>query len=649
MTQRQSHRLAFWAVAAILLLALIPTSCQRGMKIGGLFQTADTVNWRDSAYRLSSVMLNYYNNNQHDSFVVTTDAFMQLCREHDYWNLYYESWIRLGEEYVYVGQLDSAIVEARKMHDEAISREHDYGLAGADFVNAMVYSTQGNPGECTRLLGGIIRKLKGGDRPHFLNKVYTYYLSELEDMADYPKMKLALDEWKQSLDSLKIHMDTTQVTMDNLLNFYYMYQRGSYNYHYKMKEYREAAKAVDSIAYYNELTGMTDLARNEVLLDRVMLAAAQEHYEEALTLSDEQLQRIPANNNGSYLNALEQRQRILAGLGRWHEAYDCQLKWSNITDSIRTKTTSDQLNELNKRFEVDELKNLNEREKLKAERRQLYMLLAFVLLAALGGGYYGYSRYRSAKHMAKMKAIQERIEGELRIARDIQMSMVPSQFPDYDGLDMCALMAPAREVGGDLYGYVMLGDMLYFCVGDVSGKVVPASLFMAQATRLFRTLAAQQMMPAEICTRINDALSGDDNESGMFVTMFVGLIDLKTGHLDFCNAGHNPPVIGGTPSQGDFLQMESNAPIGLWPELQFIGEEIDTIKGRPLLIYTDGVNEAENSQQERFGDERLLSSLRDTRYSSSRQVIEALKTAVDIHRNGAEPNDDLTIMCIHVT
>ena len=201
-----------------------------------------------------------------------------------------------------------------------------------------------------------------------------------------------------------------------------------------------------------------------------------------------------------------------------------------------------------------------------------------------------------------------------------------------------------RQMSGDHYG-----DRLYFCIGDVSGKGVPASLFMAQATRLFRTLAEQGMMPAEICTHINNALSGEDNEQGMFVTMFLGLVDLKTGHLDFCNAGHNPPVLGGDEHQGSFLEMEPNAPIGLWPGLEFVGESIESIKGRPLFIYTDGLNEAENTRHEQFGDDRLLSSLRDTSYESSRQVIETLAALVESHRQGAEPNDDLTMMCLRLS
>ena len=281
------------------------------------------------------------------------------------------------------------------------------------------------------------------------------------------------------------------------------------------------------------------------------------------------------------------------------------------------------------------------------QQRVIGLIIAIILLTIFFI-IYTLVRRRAAKRLAEMKAAQERIESELRIARDIQMSMVPSSFPDYEGLDMFASMTPAKEVGGDLYGYVLLGDKLYFALGDVSGKGVPASLFMAQATRLFRTLAVQQMKPAEICTRMNEALSGEDNENGMFVTFFLGLIDLTTGHLDFCNAGHNPPVIGGGENKAYFLEMIPNAPIGLFPGLEYEGEEIDNIKGRPLFIYTDGLNEAENKAQEQFGDDKLLEILRANTFESAQQVIENLKAEVEQHRHGAEPNDDLTMMCIRV-
>ena len=278
------------------------------------------------------------------------------------------------------------------------------------------------------------------------------------------------------------------------------------------------------------------------------------------------------------------------------------------------------------------------------QTRVVALLVAIALLTVF---FIVYSLlYRRA---AKMKTAQERIEGELQIARDIQMGMVPNIFPEREGLDMYASMTPAKEVGGDLYGYVLQGEKLYFALGDVSGKGVPTSLFMAQATRLFLTLAKQGMMPAEICTSMNDALSGNDNENGMFVTFWLGLLDLQTGHLDFCNAGHNPPVIGGGANHGDFLKMLSNAPIGLFPGLEYEGEEIETVKGRALFIYTDGLNEAEDPEQRQFGDERLLDILRNTHFDTAQQVIETLAADVAAHRQGAEPNDDLTMMCLRVS
>jgi serine phosphatase RsbU (regulator of sigma subunit) len=301
-------------------------------------------------------------------------------------------------------------------------------------------------------------------------------------------------------------------------------------------------------------------------------------------------------------------------------------------------------------------------EKEQMERQQWWTRLAVMAALILALIIYIIVRNRMAAKLKKAHeqlkvaydqleettAVKERMESELRIARNIQMSMVPSVFPDVEGIDMYASMTPAKEVGGDLYNYLLLDDKLYFCVGDVSGKGVPASLFMAQATRLFLTLAKQAMSPAEICTRMNDALSGNDNETNMFVTFWLGLIDLTTGHLTFCNAGHNPPVIGCGDKDVTFLEMIPNAPIGIMPGMEYIDEEVETIKGRPLFIYTDGLNEAENKENEQFSDERLLDILRNTPFSSAQQVIELLSAEVEKHRNGAEPNDDLTMMCLQI-
>ena len=238
-------------------------------------------------------------------------------------------------------------------------------------------------------------------------------------------------------------------------------------------------------------------------------------------------------------------------------------------------------------------------------------------------------------------AAKERIESELRIARDIQMSMVPGVFPEYKGLDMFASMTPAKEVGGDLYGYFLQGDKLYFCVGDVSGKGVPASLFMAQSARLFRTFAAEGMMPAEMTTRMNDELA-EGNNNCMFVTLFIGLLHLDTGRLDYCDGGHNAPLL-----DGQLMDIKHvNQMVGFFVGGTFEGESIEDIRGHQLMIYTDGLNEAENRQHEQFCDDRMVELMADAKDLDSRQVIDKLTQAVEQHRDGAEPSDDLTLMCI---
>ena len=319
------------------------------------------------------------------------------------------------------------------------------------------------------------------------------------------------------------------------------------------------------------------------------------------------------------------------------DAFDSALVWHKQDATAELATI----------YETQEKEHkINEQQAALSQQRWIGTLVAVALLIIFFV-VYTILRRRAAHRLAEVKAAQERIESELRIARNIQMSMVPHVFPQRPDLDLFASMNPAREVGGDLYDYLLNGHQLYFCLGDVSGKGVPASLFMAQAIRLFRALAKQQMMPADIANHLNAELS-ENNESSMFVTMFIGLVNLQTGHLDYCNCGHNPPVLGGDEQHGSFLEVEANAPLGLWPEMVFVGEEIESIKDKPLFIFTDGLNEAENPKQEQFGDDRLLSILRGTRFENARQVIETLEAAVDRFRQGAEPNDDLTMMCLKV-
>ena len=333
--------------------------------------------------------------------------------------------------------------------------------------------------------------------------------------------------------------------------------------------------------------------------------------------------------------------------GRKDSAWVVAEKVMMALDSAVNDYQQSEMAELTTMYQTQQKEAERARQQVEISSQRFIGLVVVLLLITTFFVIYSMYRRKALHQIALAKAAKERMESELRIARDIQMSMVPHEFPKLEGFDIFASMTPAREVGGDLYDYIRIDNVLYFCVGDVSGKGVPASLVMAQVTRLFRALAKQRMMPADIANRLNAELS-ENNDSGMFVTMFIALVDLTTGHLDYCNAGHNPPVLGGDAEGGSFMKIHSNAPIGLWSGLKFVGEEIDTIKGRPMFLYTDGLNEAENPQRQQFGEERMLKILRSIRFESATKVISTLSREVEQHRNGAEPNDDLTMFCFKI-
>ena len=248
--------------------------------------------------------------------------------------------------------------------------------------------------------------------------------------------------------------------------------------------------------------------------------------------------------------------------------------------------------------------------------------------------------------LKRTTAVKASIESELKVASDIQMGMIPrvfTPFPERQDIDLYASMTPAKVVGGDLYDYFLQNERLYFCVGDVSGKGIPAAMFMAITRDLFRIIAQQNRSPWEIATMMNNFLV-KDNDQSMFVTMFIGMIDLPKGRLEYCNCGHNVPIL-----DGQFLEMTStNQPLGLWECNAFEGEVIDDIRNRQLLVYTDGLNEAENERQERLGDDRLLEAMQGTEQLTSEEIIHRLKVVVSNHRAGAEPNDDLTLLCLSI-
>ena len=496
----------------------------------------------------------------------------------------------------------------------------------------------------------------GKDTPRIiirLDNISTSYIFT----SDYARAKM----WLEREDSALTVYNTKPEVVENQADML----RGSVSLDLaevcqQLGQSQEAARHYDeycTTSFSKQLVARINATDYLLLAGRY--AEAADNYSSLDDVIAERNMDLSLDNIGTYLLP-KMRANVLAG--RKDSAVAVGMKIVECFDSALTRQKEDVAAELATVYDTQGKERQIAEQEMRLSRVRVLALVVAIIALTMFFFVIDIFRRRAAKRLAKVNAAKERMESELNIARNIQMSMVPSTFPDQKGLDMYASMTPAKEVGGDLYGYHILGDQIYFCIGDVSGKGVPASLFMAQVTRLFHALASQGMAPAEIANHMNVELSGEDNEQGMFVTMFICRLNLKLYLLEYCNAGHNPPVIGidngqltneEAPANSQlstfnyqFLNVEPNAPIGLWPELKYVGESIESFKNRLLLLYTDGLNEAEDTEQKQFGEDHLLDILRHTHFNSAKQVIKILTDEVRRHRNGAEPNDDLTMMCV---
>ena len=279
----------------------------------------------------------------------------------------------------------------------------------------------------------------------------------------------------------------------------------------------------------------------------------------------------------------------------------------------------------------------------------ILMLLGLVVLMFI--------MYRAAKsliHVLRLSNEQERLESELNIACNIQMSMLPKHFPpfeDYPNLNAYGIIMPAREVGGDLFDFQIHDNRMFFCIGDVSGKGVPAALVMAVIRSLFRSSIINMDSPAQIVQQMNDSLIGQGNDLNMFATFFIGILDLSSGELRYCNAGHNAPVR----VQNEALRVKSaemlpciaNIPLGVLEGYEYLEQTFQMEVGDTLFLYTDGLTEAENEKNELFGDQRMLQAIQKWKpQMTASESISDIQKTVSAFVGNASQNDDLTMLTI---
>ena len=271
------------------------------------------------------------------------------------------------------------------------------------------------------------------------------------------------------------------------------------------------------------------------------------------------------------------------------------------------------------------------------------LVLRIAVFSIVGLGLIFFVSWSFSTRLQRATAANERLSSELGIARAIQSSVLKRKVPPYLG----TILRPAREVGGDFYDFQEKDGLLYFAVGDASGKSIPAALFTFLAGAGFRMAADMGLAPDEIVARIN-ALLCRDNDTCMFVTLFVGRLELSSGRLEYCNAGHTPLVIVRPGGGAEFLAEKCNVAAGIMDGYAYAMQETTFEPGTMLLAYTDGVTEAERAGHEQYGEKRLLAFASAHANDAPAGFVENMERELDAFTAGAEQSDDITALAVRI-
>ena len=252
--------------------------------------------------------------------------------------------------------------------------------------------------------------------------------------------------------------------------------------------------------------------------------------------------------------------------------------------------------------------------------------------------------------MQKEHSQLESLKSDLAIAREIQQAILPRvfpPFPEYSGiLDIAASMEPAKDVGGDFYDFFRIDDdRIGFLIADVSGKGIPAAIFMAVSRTLIRATGVNGGSPADCITRSNKLLAAESVDC-MFVTVFYGILNVKTGEVSYCNAGHNPPYILKRDGQVEVLPTQQDPMMGAIDGIVYHEDSLQLNPGDALVMFTDGVTEAMNKENDEFGEKRLEDTIADVAMHNCQQINDAIKADVAAFADGAEQSDDITVLAL---
>lgn len=279
------------------------------------------------------------------------------------------------------------------------------------------------------------------------------------------------------------------------------------------------------------------------------------------------------------------------------------------------------------------------------------IIIPMIVANAAGMGIYTFI-IKNLIRERSVEAEKQMIEGELKVAREIQMGIVPRifpPFPDRKEFDIDAVLEPAKEVGGDFYDFFFVDeDRLFFVIGDVSGKGVPASLFMAVTITLLRSTAVQGVDAGRVLENVNNSLTRE-NAMSMFVTVFCAVLNIRTGSVEYANAGHNPPFIVRKDGRIETLSGNGDLVLAAVEDTPYGTTTVSLGTGDTVLLYTDGVTEAMDKQDRFFTGERLADVLKETVGMSADETVAVTLSRIHEFASGAEQSDDITIMAVRYT
>ena len=570
-----------------------------------------------------------------EAYTEKVHKLMDLCLKANDEELYYKSWSNLAT-FTFRQNAQQGLKVAEEMRDYAKEHDSKYGLITALYTQANMSVKVGMDDRAVKLCKQAI-EYKEQYLPE-VNFTHIYWM--------LAKIHLVKGRRQEALDALnrsKREPDLTPYERMNILAY--------------ECEAAFCNKPVDTTLFMNSYTELQKMIKetgrtSEFFISQdINYAELTGQYDKMLELAHQKSNKV-LRYEGIY--------KAYRDMGRWKEAFDTFNIYVSARDSARTVETRKQI-EMSS-LELEAARAENEAQTLRMEKQQLTFggVAVGILALVIFFGLYLWSRHRAAMRLAEVKAEQERIQSELRIARNIQMSMVPAVFPKLEGLDMSAFMNPAKEVGGDLYDYFIRDEKLFFCIGDVSGKGVPSAMVMSVILSMFRAFSAHENNPAHIMQAVNEA-SCRGNDSNMFVTMFIGVLDLPTGRLRYCDAGHDAPFImvngplgqrplatNGT-QEWSMVNVIPHLPVGVFDDVKYGVQEALMAPDSTIFLYTDGLTEAKNLKLKQFGINRVEEVLAANSQLPPQQLLEAITNKVHEFVGDAEQSDDLTMMAVHYT